>query len=81
MKAKYNDIRDRLQKHIEDRNGAGTYDLRGSILEADILYFVEKEVNNVVLDDVKKCAFDCENPVFEKGASYCKMHMEIDGWS
>ena len=55
MKAKYNDIRDRLQKHIEDRNGVGTYDLRGSILEADILYFVEKEVNDVVLDAVIKC--------------------------
>ena len=55
MKAKYNDIRDRLQKHVEDRNGVGTYDLRGSILESDIIYFVEKEVNNVVSDAVIKC--------------------------
>ena len=47
----------------------------------DYIKWLESKVNNVVLDDVKKCAFDCENPVFEKGASYCKMHMEIDGWS
>ena len=51
-------------------------------------YFTEKAIeelrcklNKLLLDDVIKCAFDCENPVFEKGASYCKMHMEIDDWS
>ena len=66
MKAKYNDIRDRLQKHIEDRNGAGTYDLRGSGLEADILYFVEKEVNNVVLDDVIKCEYTHHNACIKR---------------
>ena len=47
----------------------------------EYIIFLESKVNNVVLDAVKKCAFDCENPVFEKGASYCKMHMKIDDWS
>lgn len=47
-------------------------------------YYLDKkqeEENNSVLDGVKKCAFDCDNPVWEKGASYCKEHMECDDWS
>jgi len=58
--------------------GADDYDY-DSIIEHG-MPFIEAQVN-VALGNVSKCSFDCDNPVYEEGASYCKEHMECDDWT
>ena len=49
MISKYKEVRERLKKHIEDANGEGSWkEYYGSQLEADFIYFVEREVKNNV---------------------------------
>lgn len=57
MEAKYKEIRQRLKEHMEDSNGKGCWNkYYGSILEADIINFVEKEVKKLNIDDVSNCS-------------------------
>ena len=39
------------------------------------------EIVTLGFPSVSKCSFDCDNPVYEDGASYCKEHMECDDWT
>ena len=32
-------------------------------------------------DSINKCSFDCDNPVYKDGASYCDEHMKCDDWT
>lgn len=41
----------------------------------------EEQVKKINIDDVSKCCFACDNPVYKDGASYCKEHMECDDWT
>ncbi len=48
MNEKEKGIRYRLKKHIEDSNGKGSWkEYYGSQLEADIIRFVQKEVEKI----------------------------------
>ena len=78
MKKIIDRLKEHKLKHELPNDNEGEYNL-GFVKAINIAINLVQD--NVVLPDVKKCAFDCENPVWEKGASYCKMHMEIDDWS
>ena len=52
-----------------------------TLLEFAEDYYQNRVKNNVTLGNVSKCSFDCDNPVYEEGASYCKEHMECYDWT
>ena len=72
-----------LNNEIKDEPFYLSENLEPHIYKAMEIYAKQYRQEQVTLGlpSVSKCSFDCDNPVYEDGASYCKEHMECDDWT